>query len=59
MNDHRTLIRAKIVIQDENLELRIKNVVRRFARFAFLHYSNKIIEFLSEWEQVPTHPSAN
>ena len=38
------------------LENRIKEVGRQVARFAYLHSSEKVQEFLEEWERAPENP---
>lgn len=43
-------------IKDPQLELRLKDVGRQVARFAFLHTSEKAREFLEAWEDAPLNP---
>jgi NAD(P)H-dependent FMN reductase len=44
------------VIKDPVLAERIKEVGRQVARFAYLHSSEKVQEFLEEWERAPENP---
>ncbi|MFQ5911600.1 MAG: NADPH-dependent FMN reductase [Nitrospinota bacterium] len=41
---------------DKDLENRVMEVGRQVARFAFLHTSEKALEFLSHWESAPVNP---
>ncbi|MCJ7558112.1 MAG: NAD(P)H-dependent oxidoreductase [Gammaproteobacteria bacterium] len=43
-------------LKDAGLENRIKEVGRQVARFAYLHSSEKVQEFLEEWERAPENP---
>jgi NAD(P)H-dependent FMN reductase len=43
-------------MKDEELEERLKDVGREVARFAFLHSSEKIQEFLQTWENAFPNP---
>jgi FMN reductase len=43
-------------LNDAGLENRIKDVGRQVARFAYLHSSEKVQEFLQEWERAPENP---
>ncbi|MFQ5707477.1 MAG: NADPH-dependent FMN reductase [bacterium] len=43
-------------IKDSNLENRVKEVGRQVARFAFLHTSEKALEFIKLWEGAPSNP---
>ncbi len=43
-------------ILDFELESRVKEVGRQVARFAYLHNSEKALEFLNEWENAPQNP---
>jgi NAD(P)H-dependent FMN reductase len=43
-------------LKDAGLENRIKDVGRQVARFAYLHSSEKVQEFLQEWERAPENP---
>jgi len=42
--------------KDAGLENRIKDVGRQVARFAYLHSSEKVQQFLQEWERAPENP---
>lgn len=41
---------------DREIERRLKDVGRQVARFAYLHNSEKALEFLSAWENAPANP---
>jgi len=43
-------------MKDKQLEVRVKDVGRRVARFAYLHSSEKAQEFVREWEGAPQNP---
>jgi len=43
-------------LKDAVLEERIKEVGRQVAKFAYLHSSEKVQEFLEEWERAPENP---
>jgi NAD(P)H-dependent FMN reductase len=43
-------------LKDQNLEKRLKAVGRQVARFAYLHHSEKALEFLRLWEEAPENP---
>ena len=43
-------------LKDAGLENRIKDVGRQVARFAYLHSSEKVQQFLQEWERAPENP---
>ena len=43
-------------LKDPALEERTKDVGRQVARFAYLHTSDKVNEFLDEWERAPENP---
>ncbi len=45
-------------VRDKKLEERLKEVGRQVARFAFLHSSEKAMDFLHEWEAAPDNPGA-
>jgi FMN reductase len=42
--------------KDGNLEVRLKEVGRQVARFAYLHTSERAQEFLRAWEEAPVNP---
>jgi FMN reductase len=44
---------------DSRLEERVKEVGRQVARFAYLHTSDKVQEFLSSWESTPANPGGS
>lgn len=41
---------------DDKLEHRLKDVGRQVAKFAFLHHSEKSLEFLNAWQEAPSNP---
>jgi NAD(P)H-dependent FMN reductase len=43
-------------LKDPEVEKRLKEVGRQVARFAFLHTSEKALEFLRLWEAAPLNP---
>jgi len=43
-------------LKDQELEKRLKEVGRQVARYAFLHTSEKALEFLRLWEGGPVNP---
>lgn len=43
-------------MKDSDLEQRLKKVGRQVARFAYLHASEKAMEFLRGWEGAPVNP---
>lgn len=43
-------------LKDHDLEKRLKDVGRHVARFAFLHTSEKALDFLRAWEEAPLNP---
>ena len=43
-------------LKDPGLEGRLKDVGRQVARFAFLHNSEQVRDFLSMWESAPENP---
>lgn len=43
-------------LNDPGLEERTKDVGRQVAKFAYLHTSDKVQEFLDEWERAPENP---
>ena len=43
-------------LKNKSLESRIKEVGRQVARFAYLHSSEKMLEFLRAWEGAPENP---
>ena len=43
-------------LKDPGFENRVKEVGRQVARFAYLHSSEKVQEFLEEWERAPENP---
>ena len=43
-------------LKDHELEKRLKEVGRQVARFAFLHTSERALEFLRLWEGAPLNP---
>ena len=43
-------------LKDSEVEKRLKEVGRQVARFAFLHTSEKALEFLRLWEGAPLNP---
>lgn len=43
-------------LQDEQIRERLLDVGRQVARFAFLHSSQEVQEFLRLWEQAPPNP---
>jgi hypothetical protein len=43
-------------LQDEEYRQRLLDVGRQVARFAFLHSSQEVQEFLELWEQAPANP---
>ncbi len=45
-------------LNDDGLEKRLKEVGRQVARFAYLHTSEKALEFLRAWEGAPLNPGA-
>ncbi len=42
--------------KDSKLEERVKGVGRQVARFAFLHGSDKALDFVKAWEEAPVNP---
>jgi FMN reductase len=45
-------------LRDQEYEERLKEVGRQVARFAYLHTSEKALEFLRLWEGAPVNPGA-
>ncbi len=45
-------------LKDPQYEERLKEVGRQVARFAYLHTSEKALEFLRLWEGAPVNPGA-
>ena len=43
-------------LKDAGFENRVKEVGRQVAKFAYLHSSEKVREFLEEWERAPENP---
>jgi len=43
-------------LKDSEMEKKVKEVGRQVARFAFLHTSEKALEFLRLWERGPVNP---
>ncbi|MFC1556447.1 NADPH-dependent FMN reductase [candidate division KSB1 bacterium] len=43
-------------VKDSAIGKRLNDVGRQVARFAYLHTSEKALEFLDAWEQAPTNP---
>lgn len=41
---------------DRDVERRLREVGRQVARFAYLHHSEKALEFLHAWENAPVNP---
>jgi len=46
-------------LKDSDLEDRLKEVGRQVARFAYLHHSERSLEFLRLWESAPVNPGAD
>lgn len=46
-------------LNDRDLELRLKQVGRQVARFAYLHTSEKALEFIRAWEEAPVNPGGS
>jgi NAD(P)H-dependent FMN reductase len=45
-------------LKDSKLERRVKDVGRHVARFAYLHSSERALDFLRAWEEAPENPGA-
>jgi NAD(P)H-dependent FMN reductase len=43
-------------IKDDQYQERLKDVGRQVARFAYMHSSEQVQDFLKMWEQAPTNP---
>jgi NAD(P)H-dependent FMN reductase len=52
----RMLFNAEGQLQNPESETRLLNVGRQVARFAYLHNSQRALDFLHEWEQLVNNP---
>jgi len=43
-------------IKDDQYQERLKDIGRQVARFAYMHSSEQVQDFLKMWEQAPTNP---